>query len=230
MNSEKESVSIYVFGKEYRVPENLTILTAMEKLGYRLLRGCGCRSGFCGACATVYRIRDDFRLRTGLACQTPVKDGMVFSMLPFHPATKAKYNVKELEPDLSSITRFYPEVMRCLQCNSCTRACPQELPVIDIMSAAMKGDIATAADLSFDCIMCGLCATRCPAEIVQYYVAILSRRLYSSHLSPRSKHLQQRLQETKEGRYNAELDRLTQLSTAELTTLYNAREIEKEAI
>lgn len=230
MNSEDTAVSIYVFGKQYRVPENLTILTAMEKLGYRHLRGCGCRSGFCGACATVYRIQGDYRLRTGLACQTPVKNGMVFSMLPFHPATKARYDVNELRPDLSSITEFYPEVMRCLQCNTCTRACPQELPVIDIMGAAMRGDLSTAADLSFDCIMCGLCATRCPAEIVQYYVAILARRLYAAHLMPRAKHLQTRLEEISNGLYEAELDRLTRLTTAELTSLYNAREIEKEAL
>ena len=229
MVSEKNPISIYVFGKQYRVPENLTILTAMEKLGYRMLRGCGCRSGFCGACATVYRIQGDYRLRTGLACQTPVKDGMVFSMLPFHPATKAKYDVKKLAPDLSSLIRFYPEVMRCLQCNTCSRACPQELPVIDIMGAAMRGDIATAADLSFDCIMCGLCATRCPAEIVQYYVAILSRRLYATHMLQRAKHLQSRLQEIEQGRFDAELDTLTHLTTAELTGLYNARDIEKEA-
>jgi succinate dehydrogenase/fumarate reductase-like Fe-S protein len=230
MSSEKNPVSIYVFGKQYRVPENLTILTAMEKLGYRLLRGCGCRSGFCGACATVYRIQGDYRLRTGLACQTPVKDGMVFSMLPFHPAAKAKYDVKKLPADVTSITRFYPEVMRCLQCNTCSRACPQELSVIDIVGAAMRGDIATAADLSFDCIMCGLCATRCPAEIVQYYVAILARRLYATHLSQRAKHLQVRLQEIKDRLYDADLERLTHLSTAELTALYNAREIEKEAV
>jgi len=228
LSSEKNPVSIYVFGKQYRVPENLTILTAMERLGYRLLRGCGCRSGFCGACATVYRIQGDYRLRTGLACQTPVKDGMVFSMLPFHPATKARYNVKELPADVSSFTKFYPELMRCLQCNTCTRACPQELPVIDIIGAAMRGDIASAADLSFDCIMCGLCATRCPAEIVQYYIAILARRLYATHLAQRSKHLQARLQEMQNGVYNAELERLTHLTTAELTALYNAREIEKE--
>jgi CO dehydrogenase/acetyl-CoA synthase alpha subunit len=155
---------------------------------------------------------------------------MVFSMLPFHPASKAKYNIHQLTPNLPSITEFYPEVMRCLQCNSCSRACPQELPVIDIMGAAMRGDIATAADLSFDCIMCGLCATRCPAEIVQYYVAILARRLYAAHISPRSKHLQTRLQEIGKGLYDSELDKLTHLTAAELTSLYNAREIEKEAL
>jgi succinate dehydrogenase/fumarate reductase-like Fe-S protein len=228
MKPDGSKVTVFVFGKQYRVPENLTILTAMENLGYRLLRGCGCRSGFCGACATVYRIRGDYRLRTGLACQTPVKDGMVFSMLPFHPATKPTYTINDLPADLSSITRFYPEIMRCLQCNTCSRACPQELPVIDIMGAAMRGDIHTAADLSFDCLMCGLCATRCPAEIVQYYVAILARRLYGAHLAPRSKHLQERLQQIKSGLYDTELERLTKLDTAELTKLYNAREIEAE--
>ena len=227
-NGDGSTVKVYVFGKEYRVPENLTITTAMEHLGYRLLRGCGCRSGFCGACATVYRIQGDYRLRTGLACQTPVKDGMVFSILPFHPATKARYNIKELEPDLQSLTRYYPEVMRCLQCNSCTRACPQELPVIDIMAASMRGDISTAADLSFDCIMCGLCATRCPAEIVQYHVAILARRLYGTHLAPRSKHLQDRLREIESGRYDEELTKLTKMDTQELSKLYNSRVIEPE--
>ncbi|HUK51050.1 MAG TPA: 4Fe-4S dicluster domain-containing protein [Terriglobales bacterium] len=228
MTAENSGVTVYVFGKQYRVPENLTILTAMERLGYRLLRGCGCRSGFCGACATVYRIQGDYRLRTGLACQTPVKNGMVFSMLPFHPATKARYNIKELRADSSSIIRYYPEIMRCLQCNSCTRACPQDLPVIDIVGAAMRGDIENAADLSFDCIMCGLCATRCPAEIVQYYVAILTRRLYGAHLAPRSKHLQEKLQQIKAGAYDSELERLIHIRTEDLKDLYNARQIEKE--
>lgn len=228
MGADASTVTVYIFGKQYRVPQNMTILTAMEHLGYRLLRGCGCRSGFCGACATVYRIRGDFRLRTGLACQTPVKDGMVFSMLPFHPATKARYDIAELQPDLSSLLRYYPELMRCLQCNSCTRACPQDLPVIDMIAAAMRGDIATAADLSFDCIMCGLCATRCPAEIVQYHVAILARRLYGTHIAPKSKQLQERLQEIERGRYDRELEELAKTSTDKLMELYKNREIEPE--
>ena len=93
----------------------------------------------------------------------------------------------------------------------------------------MRGDISTAADLSFDCIMCGLCATRCPAEIVQYYVAILARRLYAAHLAPKSKHLQERLQQIRSGFFDEDLENITQLGTAELTKMYNAREIEREA-
>ena len=50
----QEMVNIYVYGKKYSVPGDLTIMTAMEYAGYQLKRGCGCRHGFCGACATIY--------------------------------------------------------------------------------------------------------------------------------------------------------------------------------
>ena len=53
----QEMVNVYFFGKQYSVPAELTIMTAMEYAGYKLVRGCGCRHGFCGACATIYRIK-----------------------------------------------------------------------------------------------------------------------------------------------------------------------------
>ncbi|MBE9511598.1 MAG: 2Fe-2S iron-sulfur cluster binding domain-containing protein, partial [Bacteroidetes bacterium] len=43
-------VTIYIMGREYKVPADLTILTAMEYAGYKFVRGVGCRQGFCGAC------------------------------------------------------------------------------------------------------------------------------------------------------------------------------------
>ena len=55
-------VNIFLFGKKYTVPDNLTIMNAMEYAGYQLVRGCGCRNGFCGACATIYRIKGDKEL------------------------------------------------------------------------------------------------------------------------------------------------------------------------
>lgn len=44
---EVKLVDIYVMGKRYKVPEGLTIMTALEYAGYKYVRGCGCRGGFC---------------------------------------------------------------------------------------------------------------------------------------------------------------------------------------
>ena len=66
-------LDIYVMGKHYQVPEGLTILTALEYCGYRIIRGCGCRAGFCGACATVYNFKNDPQLKFDLACQKTVE-------------------------------------------------------------------------------------------------------------------------------------------------------------
>jgi heterodisulfide reductase subunit C len=96
------------------------------------------------------------------------------------------------------------------------------------IAAAQRGDIAKVADLSFDCLMCGLCASRCPAEIVQYNVAILARRLYARHLVHPAAHLAVRVQEIESGVCEADLDAMVAASDVELKRLYAAREIEAE--
>jgi formate hydrogenlyase subunit 6/NADH:ubiquinone oxidoreductase subunit I len=206
----------------------LTIQKAMEWAGYKLLRGCGCRGGFCGACGTVYRVAGDYKLKVGLACQTVVVDGMYLAQIPFFPAPKATYDITKTPPTAASIVRLYPEMLRCLQCGTCRKVCPQELDVMEYMAAAMRGDIAKVADLSFDCLMCGLCAARCPAETVQYNVAILCRRLYGRYIAPRAKHLAESVEEVKAGKFDDDLAALKAASKEELQKQYNAREIEPE--
>lgn len=226
MAMEVEMATIYIMGKKYEVPGALTIMNAMEYAGYRLVRGCGCRAGFCGACATVYRIAGDYELKVGLACQTKVEPEMYLTQIPFFPAQKAIYDVSELKPEGFQIMQFYPEGYRCVGCNSCTKVCPQDLNVMQYVNYAIRGDIQRAADESFDCVMCGLCATRCPAQMVQYNIGVLARRLYSRHIAPSAPHLKDRVAEIEEGKYNQELDELMLKDTAELKQLYNNREIE----
>ena len=137
-----------------------------------------------------------------------------------------RFRVENLEPAAATLFSFYPEVLRCLGCGACTKACPQELDVRDYMAAAMRGDLASVAQKSFDCIMCGLCAARCPAEEAQYNVAILARRLYGRYLAPRSEHLAERLAELEEGKYNEAIQELMNMSEADLRERYNAREKE----
>lgn len=227
MAEERKTVSIYVMGKKYEVPQGLTIMKAMEKAGYRFIRGCGCRGGFCGACGTVFRKPGDFRLKVGLACATMVEDGMYLTQIPFYPANKAIYNLEESTPTLATLLKNYPEMTRCLGCNQCTRICPQELSVMDYIAAAQRGDIKKAADMSFDCIMCGLCASRCPAELVQYNIAILCRRLYGSHIAPRARHLAKRVEEIKAGNFDEDINKLIGMSREDLQKTYDARDIEK---
>jgi heterodisulfide reductase subunit C len=222
----EKMVTIYVMGKPYEVPGDLTIMKAMEYAGYRFVRGCGCRGAFCGACGTVYRLKDDYRLRVGLACQEVVQDGMYLAEIPFFPGNKATYDIEKLKPTAEAILSLYPEVFRCLACNTCTKACPQDIEVMEYIQAALRGDIAKAADLSFDCLLCGLCASRCPAEIVQYQVALLCRRLYSRHIAPEAPHLADRLKECADGAFNAEMDKLTKMKQADLAELYNNRDME----
>ncbi len=224
--SEADLIPVYIMGKRYMVPPTLTIMKAMEWAGYKLIRGVGCRGGFCGACATAYRVLGDPKLHFGLACQTVVEPNMYLAQIPFFPAQRATYDISQLEPSAATLFSTYPEVLRCLGCGACTKACPQEIDVRGYMAAGMRGDLAAMADLSFDCIMCGLCAARCPAEEAQYNIAILARRLYGRYLSPRSEHLQERLREIEGGVFGAQLAELKGLSREELVARYQAREIE----
>lgn len=222
----KELIPIYIMGKKYMVPPTLTIMKALEYSGYQLIRGVGCRGGFCGACATVYRLPGDYRLQIGLACQTVVQPGMYLAQIPFFPAQRAAYRLDELEPTFQTVFTLYPELMRCLSCGTCTKACPQDIDVKQYMADAMRGDIHAVADRSFDCIMCGLCAARCPAEEAQYNIAILCRRLYGKYLAPKAKHLAERVREIEEGKWDAALEELKSLSEEELRKRYNERDIE----
>jgi succinate dehydrogenase/fumarate reductase-like Fe-S protein len=224
--TEAELIPVYIMGKRYMVPSSLTIMKAMEWAGYTLIRGVGCRGGFCGACATAYRILGDPKLYFGLACQTVVQPDMYLAQIPFFPAQRSTYNITQLEPVAATLFSIYPEVLRCLGCGACTKACPQDIDVRTYMAAGMRGDIARMADLSFDCIMCGLCAARCPAEEAQYNIAILARRLYGRYLAPRSEHLRERLEEIESGKFDAEIGELKGLDEEELMARYKARDIE----
>ncbi len=226
--TEAEMIPIYIMGKRYMVPSALTIMGALEYAGYKLVRGVGCRAAFCGACATVYRTDGDPKLYVGLACGTQVQTGMHLTQIPFYPAERAQYRLGELEPSFATLVRLYPQVLKCLGCGTCTKSCPQDLQVKDYMAAAMRGDIARVADLSFDCIMCGMCVSRCPAEEAQPNIAILARRLYGRNLAPRAGHLAARVDEINAGKFDDALVEIKALPEAALRQRYNTRDIEPE--
>lgn len=221
-------LDIYIMGKYYQVPEGLTIMTALEYCGYRLIRGCGCRAAFCGACATVYNFKNDYTLRYALACQKLVEQDMYLTQIPFFPAATPSYDLEKMEPTGEQILEIYPELVKCFGCNTCTKSCPQDLEVMWFMSDALRGDIKEVAIKSFDCLMCGLCAARCPQGLAPYNIALLSRRLHGRYLAPKSKHLEERIAETKAGRFDAGIEELQNMSLEELRRRFDERPILKK--
>jgi len=226
MENNVEMVTIFVMGKKHMVPYDLTIMKAMEYAGHQFRRGSGCRGGYCGACATLYRTKGSYKLEGALACQKIVEDGMYIAQIPFNPAEKITYDIEKVRPTANTMLEYYPELSRCLSCNTCTKACPQDLDVMDYVQASLRGDITQAAKLSFDCLTCGLCAVRCPAEIVPYNAATLARRLYAKYIDGSSQHVLDRVKEVEDGVYDDEITMMMGASKEELAELYNSREID----
>jgi formate hydrogenlyase subunit 6/NADH:ubiquinone oxidoreductase subunit I len=222
-------IPIYIMGKRYEVPEGLTIMKAMEYAGYILIRGCGCRGGTCGACGTFYRKPGDYKLQVALACQKTVEPDMYIAQIPFFPANRAVYHFAGLTAAPEEVFRLYPEMFRCVACNSCTKACPQGIEVMDAISALKQGNIAEAARLSFDCIQCGLCTSRCFGELAQYHIFQLARRIYGARIVPRAEHLAEMVKAVNEGKYDRFLDELKGAKEDELKKLYQEREVEPMA-
>jgi heterodisulfide reductase subunit C len=222
-------IPIYVMGRRYEVPQGLTIQKAMEFAGYKLKRGCGCRGGVCGACVTLYRKKGNYQLKVGLACQTVIEPDIYLVQLPFVPANKAIYTIKNVAANDSNIVKLYPELLRCLQCNTCTKACPMELEVMNYVAAAMRGDLEKVVELSMECVMCGMCAARCPAELAPFNIALLVRRMYGKHGLPPSPQLNRRLREIEEGKFSEELNQLKKLENSELQERYKELQATKGA-
>jgi heterodisulfide reductase subunit C len=153
---------------------------------------------------------------------------MYLTQIPFFPASKSIYDMEKAKPTIETLVKAYPELLRCLQCNTCTKSCPMEIEVMDYIAAAMRGDVARLAELSFDCVMCGLCTSRCPAEICQYNIAILGRRLYGKYVAPKAEHLDAMVQEIGKGKYEQMLRGLMDTDEETLKKLYNERETEPE--
>jgi succinate dehydrogenase/fumarate reductase-like Fe-S protein len=219
-------VNVFIFGKKYEVPESATIMSAMEYAGYKLVRGCGCRCGFCGACATIYRIKGQRELKVALACQTQVVNDMYIATLPFFPLIKQIYEIKDIKPDERIMMSLYPEIYSCIGCNACTKGCPQELNTMQYIAYAQRAEYAKCARESFDCVMCGICSSRCPAGISHPQTALLARRLYGKYIAKPTEHLEKRVTEIANGDWENPVNEMMNHPIDKIKELYNTREIE----
>lgn len=223
----KNTVKIFLFEKPYDVPSDLTVMTAMEYVGHRLIKGSGCRNGICGACATVYRIGKEGALKTGLACQTKVQNNMYVATFASFPLEKRVYDIEAVSAEATVLRQLYPEISSCIGCNLCNKTCPQGLNVKQYIEHARRGEFQQCAELSFACVMCGLCSAHCPVGILHPQVALLARRIYGKYVAPTCEHLNECLEEGRRSELAAMLEALTDQPIEQLQELYRHREIEE---
>ena len=221
-------VNVYFFGKRYSVPADLTIMTAMEYAGYTLKRGCGCRHGFCGACATIYRIKGDNELKTCLACQTQVQEGMYVASIPFFPTDKRLYDINEIKPNQQIMMELYPEIYSCIGCNACTKACTQNLNVMQYIAygaarraGEVRGGILRLRQLRL------LLGPLPGGHLAPDGRPARKDASPASYIAPESKHLEKRVEEIHSGAYDELIEQIMQKPITEMQELYNTREIEK---
>jgi CO dehydrogenase/acetyl-CoA synthase alpha subunit len=152
---------------------------------------------------------------------------MYIATLPFFPLVKEVYNINEIPVDQTVMMQLYPEIYACIGCNACTKACTKKLNVMQYIAYAQRGDFEKCAEESFDCVMCGVCSSRCPAGISHPQVAMLARRINGKYLAPTCNHLNERVQEIKDGTFNDLIEALMQKPIEDIKELYNNRDIEK---
>ena len=131
-------IPIYIMGREYMVPETLTIMKATEYAGYQYMRGCGCRGGICGACGTFYRFLGDYKLKTGLACQTVAQPNI----------NSRQYSDLEVPvPPLSIQDKFASLVERLAALKQRQRRTTKEMAQLfnSLMSRAFSGELVLDA-------------------------------------------------------------------------------------
>ena len=66
---------------------------------------------------------------------------------------------------------------KCTKCDSCRRACPNDLPIAEAMEDAAEGELGKLADLYDLCIGCGKCEGVCTAQLFPHTLMIGSSRV-----------------------------------------------------
>ena len=135
--------------------------------------------------------------------------------------------MNEIQAKQQIMMELYPEIYSCIGCNACTKACTQNLNVMQYIAYAQRGEFEKCAEESFDCVGCGCCSVRCPAGISHPMVGLLARRLTGKYIAPEAKHLTKRVEEINEGKYDELIEQIMQKPLTEMQELYNNRDIEK---
>ena len=113
--------------------------------------------------------RDPAEVKTELACETLVEEGMQVSFIDyFTPRRPHVYQIEDVQDSWcvnAQLNEIFPEAKHCRHCGGCDRSCPKDIEVQLGVNLAAAGDIRGASDVFETCVMCNLCTLACPEYI-----------------------------------------------------------------
>lgn len=203
-------VRLSIEGRELEAPPNCSILQAFVHAGETLVEGVGCMGqGVCGSCRVMVRRSGDQEVKTALACETLVEEGMQVAFLDyFTVSARHVYRIEDFSDSwqvLGAISQTFPEAAHCRHCSGCDRACPKGLEVQHGVNFAVEGNLAAASHVFDECVMCNLCTLACPEHIRPNHLGLFVRRMITAN-SLRPANLMQRLQQIERGEMGIDFD------------------------
>ena len=203
-------VRLTIEGRAIEAPARSSILQAFVHAGETLVEGVGCMGqGVCGSCRVMVRRSDSQEVKTALACETVVEDGMQVAFLEyFTPYAHHVYRIEDIGDSwraLSKIGEVFPEAAHCRHCSGCDRACPKGLEVQRGVNLATSGELLAASRVFDECVMCNLCTLACPEHIRPNHLGLFVRRMIAT-LTLRPADLMRRLQQIERGEMKIDFD------------------------
>lgn len=225
-STRSKNITVHIFGKPYSIPAGLTILHAMEYVGYTSTHECGCRGGICGGCVVAVKKKGKPGTEYVLACRTAAEDGIYVELPQKKQPLQREYDIQNIDMSVNSILRLYPEINNCVGCGLCTRVCPNNIDVMMYITYIQNGDIDKCAEISLGCIMCGICSISCPAGINHCHAALFARRINGKYLIPKSELLDKRITEVNNGNFSCKINELEKMTIDELKNIYRQQKAE----
>lgn len=203
-------VRLSIEGHAIEAPASSSLLQAYVQAGQTLVEGVGCMGqGVCGSCRVMVRRAGGNDVRTELACETVVEEGMQAAFLDyFQPSVRHGYRLQDIGDSwdaLRQVGQVFPEAAHCRHCSGCDRACPKGLQVQRGVELAVEGRLGDAAAVFDECVMCDLCTLACPEHIRPNHLGLFVRRTIAS-LGLRPANLMRRLQQIDSGAMAIDFD------------------------
>ncbi len=203
-------VRLSIEGRPVEAPASSSILQAFVQAGQTLVEGVGCMGqGVCGSCRVLVRRAGQDEVRTQLACETVVEEGMQAAFLDYFTASvRHVYRLQDSGDSWDALRRVgqvFPEAAHCRHCSGCDRACPKGLEVQRGVQLAVEGQLAASAQVFDECVMCDLCTLACPEHIRPNHLGLFVRRMIASH-GLRPADLMRRLQQIDSGAMAIDFD------------------------